>query len=366
MVLERKNMRNFFGKFINGYNELRKNSYIDRYYFWQRKFFKLKLLVNNKLNRSVFLLLGVPRHGNIGDRSITLAEVKFLKKINQHKSILSLPRNVSVQNLPVRKSAIIILHGGGNFGDTYLHEEEYRRNIIASFPENQIILFPQTIYFENNEELRKSIKIYSVHPNLTLIAREQISFNIMKEHFKKNKVLLTPDIVMSLNLPSHKKRAGLTCVLRNDCEKTISDKEHKIIKDFTDKYFVRQTTWTDMLSTMPKNKIIRKSDYTITINKLREFQRAELVITDRLHGMIFALVTKTPCIVLTNFNHKIKGVFTWIKQAGYDEFIKFTDSPKKIEEVFKTIDFRKNYHYSPETYEAYWSKIQSELSQKTE
>ncbi|MDA3776081.1 polysaccharide pyruvyl transferase family protein [Streptococcus thermophilus] len=34
--------------------------------------------------------------------------------------------------------------------------------------------------------------------------------------------------------------------------------------------------------------------------------RYEVVLTDKLHGMIFSYITGTPCIVLANDNHKIE------------------------------------------------------------
>lgn len=41
------------------------------------------------------------------------------------------------------------------------------------------------------------------------------------------------------------------------------------------------------------------------------FRRAELVITDRLHGMIFAAITGTPCAVFFSMSHKVKGIYDW-------------------------------------------------------
>ena len=38
--------------------------------------------------------------------------------------------------------------------------------------------------------------------------------------------------------------------------------------------------------------------------KIEEFQSAELVITDRLHGMIFSVITGTPCIAFDNLMRK--------------------------------------------------------------
>ena len=32
-------------------------------------------------------------------------------------------------------------------------------------------------------------------------------------------------------------------------------------------------------------------------------------MTDRLHGMIFSVITGTPCIVFDNFNSKIKNAY---------------------------------------------------------
>ncbi len=50
---------------------------------------------------------------------------------------------------------------------------------------------------------------------------------------------------------------------------------------------------------------------------LDRFAGSELVITDRLHGMVFAAVTETPCIVLNSRSHKIKGCYEWLKDTGY-------------------------------------------------
>ena len=45
-------------------------------------------------------------------------------------------------------------------------------------------------------------------------------------------------------------------------------------------------------------------------DKLSQFRAAQLVVTDRLHGMIMSLLAGTPCLVLPNGNHKISQ--TWV------------------------------------------------------
>ena len=44
-------------------------------------------------------------------------------------------------------------------------------------------------------------------------------------------------------------------------------------------------------------------------NKLTEFASARLVITDRLHGLIFSAITNTPCIAFDNLSGKVHGTY---------------------------------------------------------
>ena len=46
----------------------------------------------------------------------------------------------------------------------------------------------------------------------------------------------------------------------------------------------------------------------------RSYSGCELVITDRLHGMLFSAITNTPCIVFDNSYGKISSLYdTWLK-----------------------------------------------------
>ena len=57
--------------------------------------------------------------------------------------------------------------------------------------------------------------------------------------------------------------------------------------------------------------------------KFDEFRRARLVITDRLHGMIFAAITGTPCIALNNSSGKVEGVWSlWLRHLDYVKFVR--------------------------------------------
>jgi pyruvyl transferase EpsI len=51
--------------------------------------------------------------------------------------------------------------------------------------------------------------------------------------------------------------------------------------------------------------------------KLREFASAQLVITDRLHGMVFCAITGTPCVVVNSRSPKVLGCYEWIRELPY-------------------------------------------------
>lgn len=40
------------------------------------------------------------------------------------------------------------------------------------------------------------------------------------------------------------------------------------------------------------------------------------MVTDRLHGMLFAILTERPCLVFANNNHKIEStISTWLQDT---------------------------------------------------
>ena len=79
--------------------------------------------------------------------------------------------------------------------------------------------------------------------------------------------------------------------------------------------------------------------------KLQEARESELVITDRLHGMIFAAITSTPCIAFGNYNHKITSSFIWLEHFGY---VKYIEDIGKLEETIKQIRELKEHRYNNE------------------
>ena len=92
--------------------------------------------------------------------------------------------------------------------------------------------------------------------------------------------------------------------------------------------------------------------------KLKEFSEAKLIVTDRLHGMIFAALTNTPCIALSNSNGKVQAVYEWIKE---NEYIIFADDIEQIPNILQNLDLNKNYTYDRKQVQSSFSDLISML-----
>ena len=276
--------------------------------------------------RKYVYFLDAPSYGNIGDQAIAYSMEKFMKdyfpdyeQIEFQESNVIYYINWLKQN--IKQEDVICLTGGGNMGVMYQKYEALRRIIIKEFPNNTILIFPQTISYDNNryaiKEFKKSISIYNNHKKLLLMAREEKSYKIMKENYNKCHVVLCPDIVLYLNYKNIKRKKNNTMgiCLRNDKEKANIDNIDKLFNQFSkEKKEISTLCESNTINNLSRKSIIEE--------KLAEIASNELIITDRLHGMIFAYITNTPCIALPNSNGKVEGVYKWIKGKGCVEFVK--------------------------------------------
>lgn len=298
-----------------------------------------------------YMLLDTPTHGNLGDHAIAIAEKQLLLKYLQQKNIYEITAS-DINNREYRlakmtsENRIVFVHGGGFLGNLWPEEEERFRRILQAFRKQRIIVLPQTVTFdiqteEGRKYLEQSQKIYSSHPNLTIFVREKKSYDFMKEYFSKVKCILVPDIVTVMQLEMKRQiRSGILFCMRADKEKIISDSDiNELKKWFKTKYPDEKIEFTD---TVIKKEITLNMRSDEVKRKLTQFSKAKLVVTDRLHGMIFAAITDTPCLATGNVNGKVKFVYEWIKNNSY---VKYIDNLKDVEKIMEGVDLEKIYTY---------------------
>lgn len=285
--------------------------------------------INVTKNEKKCYIMMAADYGNIGDIAITIAQHKFLQETLKDYKIVEIPLDkIYTTARSIKKSLnsndIITIIGGGNSGDLYPAFEITRRFICDYFKSYNIISFPQTIDFSSTDvgkkELKKSQKVYH-KSKIVFFAREEKSYLYYKEKFE-NDVYLVPDIVLSLKLKQNQKREGIVLCMRNDKERSTDDiLQEKIIKHIKS---IKESVKYQDTHIGDKLVLDKETEFKKIIDI---FRNSKLVITDRLHGMIFCAITGTPCIAFNNKNKKVE--YTYKKWLINNHSIIFLDSFKE-------------------------------------
>lgn len=283
----------------------------------------LRLFESRKKKKILYLLTPPPALRNIGDHAQVIAIRRWLHKHYGDLRVFEFDKVQSYRCLRFLKffclkGDVIFLHSGGNMGDRGMWSETIRRRIILSFPKNKIISLPQTIFFSGTEqgvrEYQETCRSYSGHPDLTVIAREPFSKTLAKNMFPGCKILCFPDFALSLRgLPSAEEVLSdkiLLC-LREDNESRLrqSDKE-RIISLLNKPFELKDITVT-------AGPISKCRQQTLVDETIRRFASYRLIVTDRLHGVIFSFLAKRPCIALASIDHKITSSMFWFEKIPW-------------------------------------------------
>ena len=290
-----------------------------------------------------FVITSVPEYGNLGDRAIYFGERKFLKKYfpGYHVVPLKLESTHLIWHMhfiKVLKKTVFCINGGGNIGTLYPNIHSKQERTLRTLTKQQVIIFPQSFYYskgQHGQQLKRdTANLYHQMQSLLVFTREKYSYTFVREQLNYARVKLTPDIVLMLrpNL-KHYKRSGALVMLRNDEERVLLNDEYdyliKIIKEVVGNqvsYADTHVHYDGFGDQFAKQRLTELFD---------RCAQAKFVITDRLHGMIFAAITNTPCVVVLSKTPKVKGVYEqWLKENDFIELVEDLDRlPQAIKKV---------------------------------
>lgn len=300
-------------------------------------------------SKKCIYILGTEDFGNLGDLKIGLSILDFLNrnfadyKIKEITYRMFESQYINLKRF-VKKSDIIILTGGGNTGDLYDWQEKLRQRVIETWPENKKILFPQSVYYTNTSKGKNQFnhdqQLFTRQNNFIIATREQYSYDLITDSFNC-RCIFVPDIVLSS--AQHEalmpQKPIITFSMRSDIERALNNEQfdqlNKAAKNICNHIKYRNLQLEYNVSAEKREAYI---NYFFD-----EFASSRLIITDRLHGMIFSAVTGTPCIVMDNSYHKIKGAYETIKYLPYIFFA------NTVEEAIEAIP--KYYHMGKQTYD---------------
>lgn len=285
-------------------------------------------------------LVDFPHHSNVGDNAIWLGERAALRELGV---TVAFGCSQGTWDPRALRSAVgdgvVLLHGGGNFGDVWPDHQRFREHVVESLPDKRLILMPQTIHFSSDEARRRTASLLGRHPDLLVLARDQPS--VEEAERLGLPVALCPDAAFALGqLPRTRARVNQQWLLRTDSETTgrASQVPSGVVPvDWLQPWSGR--AWRRgpissgrilfsvgqgidrALKAVPLHRSIAWHAFDrIAREHLQRgvelLSEGEVVITDRLHGHILCLLLGIPHVVLDNRYGKLtRFIDAWTAQS---------------------------------------------------
>ena len=282
-----------------------------------------------------YVLYGLPYYNNIGDTLIWQGELKLLEKV-PHKCV-GVCGWETYPKKKLRKNVIILITGGGYFGDLWRYGWEQTLEGLRYNVDNKIIILPSTIYYQDHELMRKDAEYLSKFKNLTICARDKVSLDVAERMFK-NKSVLIPDMAFCMDedilkkWSAHQPAKGVLLFKRKDKElpdnqiyipeeeydvhdwlpmEEQSSAEHrfwwfywKLRRFFRTKS--ARTWYMDMMYKLFYRNIM-------TVEGLKQISQYKKIYTTRLHAMILGVMLGREIIMIDNKFGKLSSFYeTWL------------------------------------------------------
>jgi len=263
---------------------------------------------------------------NVGDAALAVATRAWLARRGGDPWIEADRRTYSRSALARHLGAdgVIVLAGGGSLGDVWPSQEALRRRVLAEFPEHRVVQLPQTIRFRVPDPAAAAV--YRAHPRLTLLVRDRPSVEVAREDLGVE-AALCPDMAWFLEPPPPARvTRRVVWLLRDDQESTRGTPDGRLapsgVPDAVDwplprrglgrwakRVVARSLRWP--LPDAGRRALVRRWDAAQGRARLEAglalLSGAGLVVTDRLHAHILALLLGIPTVIFPEANGKLRA-----------------------------------------------------------
>ncbi|KAJ3077009.1 hypothetical protein HK102_005301, partial [Quaeritorhiza haematococci] len=364
---------------------------------WQRR--KILIGLQTKLLREVgplvpppgvpFALVDFPDHSNVGDHAIWLGEHAFFEAVGRGKvrgesgrrrkgkgkgsgaGDQDVLRPVFTCTAYIRSKyrytdhdcdfntlrkllgsdprATIFSHGGGNIRnmpgkDRLGFFQFFRHKLVESFPNNPIVIMPQSINFEEKapNALKESVQVWGGHGNLTVLVRDKVSEAFARRYFGRARTVLSLDMAFMIG-PVGSEWEGMeydmetgtsiesegkgkppylaVWINRVDKESQFRVKGNKNNNNNNNTPFIDPAADLPIPDSLKPHILVtdwkfirydRNESFTLLDRAQTRVQagldilsQGQVVITDRLHALILGLLLGKPVIVMDNDYGKV-------------------------------------------------------------
>ncbi|CAG0904157.1 unnamed protein product, partial [Darwinula stevensoni] len=206
-------------------------------------------------------------------------------------------------------TGLVAMQGGGNLGDLWKGPERLRHEFIAELPNLPFLLFPQSIFFEKEENINESRRAYSGARNFTLLTREMASLEFARSRFPAVRSALVPDMALLLG---HRPRPveptwDVLWLRRTDKERLPQFEPLRV--GWPLNVTVKIDDWLGEVEGLPDSDggTLTSRAHLRTRDGFRFLARGKVIVTDRLHAHILSTLMSIPHVVLDSSYGKVKN-----------------------------------------------------------
>lgn len=332
----------------------------------QRQCRELKSFLDESSTVNRIFYLGVCRESNLGDMAQYLCIQRWIKDnypeygvFEASSGLAEYGQFIKLLSSNIKEGDRIVFQSGYGVQDLGGNMNRMHRAIFNAMPDAKYLMFPNTIFFKSEENKRITSETYNSASKMLFLARDEVSYEMAKNMFPSIRVMLFPDIVTTLigNLNFNENRNGIIICRRNDLEQFYSDEQwDSLSKELNEKGY--NTDITDTTIPVKYQQILKNKEGYI-FDKIGEFARHDVVVTDRFHGMIFSLTAGTPVIITKTTDHKVVSGMNWFKKI-YPDYIYYADDLEDVKRIVLNIREKKLNHSMISFFkEEYYDKLKS-------
>ncbi|MBB4909630.1 polysaccharide pyruvyl transferase family protein [Actinophytocola algeriensis] len=306
-------------------------------------------------------LVNFPNHGNPGDPAIWLGTRAALRRIGVRVGYQCAWDTFSAAAL---RRAVpdgpVLLNGGGNFGDLYQGQQGLREHLLSTLRDRRLVQLPQSIHFRERQNLDRVRRLVAEHGDVTLLVREHRSQEIAAREFDAD-VRLVPDMAFGLGElplpgtpradvlwlhrvpgdPEHVDHGGLPDGVTGSVVEWIHEQpdepewrlDHRIARRAN--VFLRARAQSDArwarYAWRPLGATFAPLGHGWVLRGLHILGRGRVLVTDKLHGHVLALLAGVAHVVLDNGYGKVSGVHeSWTHPSTLAHWADNGDEARKL------------------------------------
>ena len=288
-----------------------------------------------------------PHHANTGDSAIWWGTVTALRRAGVRVAYACDHRTFDPRALQrAVPEGPFLIAGGGNFGDVYPDEAGLRDRILREVCDRPVIQLSQSLWFRDERAAAHLGRLCRDHPSFRLLVRDTRSRDLAARLLGLP-ARLCPDMAFALGVLSSWRRAPCIDVLtliRADGESAAGPTRRTLPADLAAQTADWPMRWPAATRGWPlrlqwswvRNQALRRVPglgpeslrrltsgpwdaiaRARTIAGCRFLSRGRVLVTDRLHGHILAVLAGQPHVVLDTANGKLRAFYdTWTRRSG--------------------------------------------------